>query len=113
MQTDDHIIAALQEEADAAARGETEQLPSWLTPESAIVAQSKDPEDYTELDWHITNRPARQGKPDSECELGSCESEASHYVEFLSGTLFFGCEDHVDELLKLRVAKKKKVFEGK
>jgi hypothetical protein len=106
--TDDQIFEAIQEEAS-----ELPPEPHGLTSEAAIVAQSKDPVDYTELDWHITNLPARQGKPDSECELGSCENDATHYVQFLSGSLFFGCETHVDELLKMRVAKKKKVFDSK
>jgi hypothetical protein len=74
------------------------QRPGGLTPEAEIVAQSKDPVDFSELDWHITSPQANPGKPDSECELGSCEGEATHHVELLSSKLFFGCSTHVDEL---------------
>lgn len=106
MLTDEEIMQAVQEEA---ADREPETL--GLTPEADLIAQSKDPVDYTELDWHVFNPPARQGKPDSECELGSCVSEATHYCTFLSGALFFGCRKHVDKLIGMQVAKKKKVFE--
>lgn len=49
----------------------------------------------------------------TEQDLGSCTSDITHYCTFLSGALFFGCEPHVDELLKMRVAQKKKVSRGK
>lgn len=105
--SDEQIFDLIREDLD-------EQPPEsagGLTEEAEIIAQSKDPVDFTELDWHIVNRPTNQGKPDNECEIGSCEKEATHHCEFLSGALFFGCENHVDEMIKLSVAKKKRKFE--
>ena len=107
MLTDEEIFEALQEEA-----GELPpELPGGITLEASIVAQRVEIADMTELELHVLNQPCRYSKPDEECELGSCENDASHYVEFLSGTLFFGCEQHIDELVSMRVAKKKKIFE--
>ena len=82
-----------------------------MTEEAAIIAQSKDPVDYTELDWEVVNPSSATGKDFDECELHSCKKEISHYVEFLSGRMFFGCEQHVDELVKMQVARKKQKFE--
>lgn len=106
MITDEEIFETLQEEA-----AELPDLPCSITPEAAIVAQDADPVDMTELQWEVFNPATGHGKPESECTLGSCENEATHCCTLLSGKLWFGCESHVDELLKMRVAKKKKVFE--
>ena len=107
MLSDDAILALIQ--------NDTEPLTEFpgLTEEAAIVAQSKDPVDYTELDWHVFNPPSRQGKPDSQCELGSCQRKTTHYCELLSGTLFFGCAKHVNALIKMRVASKKRKFDSR
>jgi hypothetical protein len=104
---DQELFEAMAEEAT---ENET-KLPFDLTPEFELIAQQVDPAEMNELDLHIVSPQANPGKPDSECDLGSCESEATHHVELLSGKLFFGCSTHVDELVKLRVAKKKRKFE--
>ncbi len=103
---DEEIFQALREELES----KQEDWPGGLTPEAELVGQSVDPEEATELEWHIMD-PHRGIKPDSECDLGSCRSLPTYYVELLSGRLFFGCEEHVDELIGMKVAKKKKKFE--
>jgi len=103
---DDELIAAIQEDPE-----EQPELPGGMTEEAAIVAQSKDPEDFTELDWHIVNPPAARESPYGECDLGSCEKPPTHYCEMLSGRIFFGCAYHVERLIKMGVAKKKQKFE--
>lgn len=108
MLTDEQILDLIQEDAEP-----LPELPGELTEEAAIVAQSKDPVHYTELEWHVVSPPGRQGKPDTECELGSCQRDATHFCEMLSGSLFFGCASHVDTLIKMRVAHKKRKFDSK
>lgn len=81
-----------------------------MAEEAALIAQSKDPTEYTELEWHIINPPGQRSKTYRECDLGSCQSPYTHHVELLSGKMFFGCEQHVDELIGLRVAGKKGSF---
>ena len=107
MLTDEEIMQALQEEAAEL----PPELPRGITLEASVIAQRVEIADMTELELHVLNSPVRQDKPDSECELGSCENDATYYCTFLSGTLFFGCAAHVDELVSMGVAKKKKVFE--
>ena len=62
---DEAILALIQEDTESLT-----ELPG-LTEEASIIAQSKDPKDFTEMDWHIFNPRGRQGKPDDQCELGS------------------------------------------
>lgn len=100
---DDAIFEAVQEEA-----AENPAKPYDMTPEFEVIAQSKDPADFTELEWEIVDPSNANGKGWDECELGSCEKEISHFITLLSGRTFFGCEEHVDELVKLKVTKLKK-----
>lgn len=104
---DDAIFEAVQEEAAE----NTPATPYDLTPEFEIIAQQVDPAEMNELELHICNPPGPRESPYGECELGSCKKPPSHYVEMLSGRIFFGCEEHVDNLIKMRVAMKKRVFE--
>ena len=101
---DDMIFEAMAEEA---AEREPER-PGGMTPEAEIIAQSKDPAEFTELEWEIVNPSSGNGKGWHECELGSCEKPITHYLTLLSWRTFFGCEEHVDELVKLKVTRKAK-----
>jgi hypothetical protein len=105
---DDELRAALAEDPD-----EPPNWPGGLTPEAAFIAQAKDPEGFTELEWHIVSPPSARESPYGECDLGSCAHQPTHYVELLSGQLFFGCIVHCNKLIKMGIVRNKRKFESR